>query len=93
MKYEFTVRDVFRLANGMTVLACEGDIHLDLPLGSTALLITDGDVRQKIRIAGERLMLNQTSRYGQRALETQDAVCLTVEEAQSGRWMLIFEDS
>jgi hypothetical protein len=84
------VHEIFRLT-GATVLACEGDASAEPLTGHTASLVADGEVRQKIRLVGERQMLNQATNRQQRALETVDSVDLTLEEARSGRWRLILD--
>jgi hypothetical protein len=85
------IREVFRLTDGITVLACEGFDSLEFPANCLISSIVDGDVRQSILLTGERLMLNQSAQHGQRAVETRDAVNLTAEEARSGRWRLVCE--
>lgn len=87
MKFDLSVREIFRLTNGLTVLACEGEIPVKSLGGCKCLLINDGRVRQEIVLAGERLMLNPTSPH--RALETSDTVELTMEEVKSGHWRLV----
>ena len=92
MKHELLIREIFRLADGNTVLACEAESSNESLIGRKALLVAEtGDIRQEINLMGERSMLNQTARPGLRALETQDAINLTSTEAQSGQWRLICE--
>lgn len=89
LKFDLVVRDIFRLANGLTVLAFEGGASVESLEGNKCLLVNDGQVRQKIAIAREHFMLNKKSHH--RALETNDSVDLTSEEAQSGYWRLVCE--
>lgn len=89
MAIEFIVTNVFRLSDGTTVLACEGGNNAPSLVGRQAMLMVEGEVKQSLSIAGERLMLNKTSGENERALETRDKLSITVEEAQSKRLNLV----
>jgi hypothetical protein len=91
MRHELIVHELFRLAGGITILACEGDASTESLTGHTASLVADGIIRQEILLVGERLMLNQTANQRQRAVETLDSLDLSPEEARSGRWRLILD--
>jgi hypothetical protein len=83
------IRDVFRLSDGVTVLACERGRHLiDWP-GRRVDLACQGEVRQAVMLRGERGLSGQLTRPGEMALETRDTVRLTSEEARSGDWRLL----
>ncbi len=92
MKTEFVVREVFRLSTGTTVLACEGGSDRKITSGSQATLICGEEVRQALSILGEQRMLNPSVPRPHRALETNDAVALSTEEARSGAWRLVIQD-
>lgn len=91
MGQELLIREVFRLGGGMTVLACEGATTFSTLTGRQARLVVDGQVRQRIVLANERSMLNQTTRLNQRALETLDSVEVLPEEVHTGRCRLVLE--
>ena len=89
MNVEFVIRDLFRLVSGTTVLACDGVSSGDLLLsGRKAELLLDGRHHQTIVLLGERQLLKQSSPDGQRAIETDDDVRLSPEDARSGLWRL-----
>jgi hypothetical protein len=87
---ELSLREVFRLADGVTILACEGNAQVSHLVGRKGVLVADGEIRQEVVLTGERHMLNQTARRNQMALETKDTLNLTAEEVQSGRWSLVW---
>jgi hypothetical protein len=91
MTQELLVRNVFRLENGATVLACEGAPTSEKFIGGKYLLVANDKVRQEVLLTGEHHMLNQTAHHNQRALETRDVVALSAEEAQSGLWRLVLQ--
>jgi hypothetical protein len=89
MNAEFVIHDLFRLASGTTVLACDGVNSGDLQLGGRkAELLLNGRHHQTIVLLGERQLLKQSSPGGQRAIETTDDVRLSAEDARSGLWRL-----
>jgi hypothetical protein len=93
MLRELLIREIFRLADGVTVLACEGDLS-DLTIkGCVSLLVdSNGLARQQVRLIGERAMLSPSKGLGLHALETVTDVDLTLEEARNGRWRLVIDD-
>ena len=88
----FVVRDLFKLAGDVTVLACEGESDLSSFVGRTGQLTNGGELLQSIRLSGERRMLNQARPKSFRAFETLENVRLSVDEAQSGTWVLTLAD-
>lgn len=91
MENELLVREVFNLASGVTILACEGVLPTDGVAGKRVSLVSGGVVRQELLLLGERQMHNQSASQNQKAIETKDAVNLTPEEARSGQWTLAWE--
>lgn len=90
MKFNIMVKNLFRLSDGITVIACSGGRGDGVLAGRIATLAVDGEMRQKFLVEGERRMLNQT-KEGERAIETRDDILLTQDEAQSGRFTLNFD--
>lgn len=88
----FVVRDLFKLPGNVTVLACEGESDLSSFVGRTGQLTKGGEFLQSIPLSGERKMLNQARPKSFRAVETLANVRLSVEEAQSGTWVLTLDD-
>jgi len=86
------IRDMFKLSNNVTVFACEGDAGAVAFAGRKGKLQAGDEVRQSIILVGQREMLNQSAPKSLNAIETGDAVNLTVEEAQSGSWSLLIDD-
>lgn len=91
MAEKFVIRDLFRLSDNATVLACEGDVGTVVYAGVIGQIQTGNEVRQSITLIGERKMLNQSSSPLLKAIETSDVVNLSAEEAQSGRWSLLID--
>ena len=89
MATDLTVRSLFRLSDGTTVFACEGGSATDSFNGRGAVLMQNGEPRQRITLTGERTMINKAMHVNQRAIETRDSVLLTLEEAQSGTWKIV----
>lgn len=92
MTTKFLIRDMFKLSNKVTVLACEGNASGVSFKGRVGRLQTGNDVHQSIALIGQREMLNQSARKSLNAIETGDTVNMTVEEAQSGSWSLLVDD-
>jgi hypothetical protein len=90
MAQQMKIRDVFRLSDGTTVLACEGAVSGKLE-GRGAALVADGQVRQNIVLSGERTMRHPTQHVEQRAFETLDQVELLAEDVRIGNWTLVLE--
>lgn len=88
MAIELTITNVFQLQDGMTVIAFNGSGNVVTLAGKQACLLVDGKARQNFSIIGERLMLNKASHENERALETQEHISITLEEAQSKRLRL-----
>lgn len=88
MAIELIITNIFRLSDGTTVLACEGESNVAPLVGRQANLVSGDEVRQSLSIAGERQML-KASRENERALETRDQLSITLEEAQSRRLRLV----
>ena len=88
MTTELIITNVFRLADGVTVIACAGASSIGSIEGRIATLVADGAERQRLVLAGERRMLNQ-AREGERAIETRDDLLITQEEAQSRSFKLV----
>lgn len=89
MEIKMNVREKFELSTGVTILACSGyNLKFDV-IGKKLNLIRGEEVRQIITISGENKMLNQKANFDQKALETNDRVLLSQEEAKSGEWQLI----
>lgn len=89
MSGEFLIRDIFRLSNGTTVFACEGDLSAQDLAGRRAAIVVAGQIRQEITFCGERVMTRPSRHQNQRILETRDSVNLTLEEAQSGQGRVV----
>lgn len=92
MGAKLIISDVFRLADGITVLACEavgdvGELH-----GRSADIAVDGITRQQIVLLGERHMLKQQARSRERAIETRENVSLTADDVAGGSAELILSD-
>ena len=90
MAQEMKIRDVFRLGDGTTVLACEGPASGKLE-GRNAALVMEGQVRQHVVLSGERTMRHPTQHANQRAVETRDPVELIAEDVRSGNWTLVLD--
>ena len=84
------LREIFRLSDGVTVLACECFPESEGLIGRHASIVVDGHVRQGIIITGERTMRDQTLQLDQRAFETHDRVEVTPEEVRGGTCRLAF---
>lgn len=90
MSISLRVHEVFRLADGSTVIAC------DRPSGSVSWnhrkgrLVLDGRLRQEIVFTGERKMLRQSANFDKIALETRDAVDSNPDDVAAGRLELVF---
>ena len=92
MALKFIIRNIFTLPGDLTVLACEGSgSGLPTLSGRVGRIENDGKLRQSIIFSGERKMLNQTRHQSIRAFETLERVQLTVEEAQTGTWVVIID--
>jgi hypothetical protein len=91
MKHELLIREVFRLGDGTTVLACEGTSTFDTLAGREARLLVEGQIRQSIMLGNERRLLNQTTSLNQHALETFDSVDVLPEEVQAGQCWLVLD--
>jgi hypothetical protein len=88
MKNELLIREMFRVASGVTVFACEGILPADGVAGKKVSLVSGQNVPQEILLLGDRHLLNPSANQSQIALETQDTVNLTPGEARSGLWAL-----
>jgi hypothetical protein len=91
MTTTFLIRDMFKLANNVTVLACEGNAIAIMFAGRAGRLQAGNQIRQSITLTGQREMLNLSTPKSLKAIETGDVVNLTVEEAQSGSWSLLID--
>lgn len=83
------VREKFNLSDGTTILSCSGGSVGAALTGKSLRLQNGDDIRQTLKISGERHMLRKAEALDQRALETTDEVFLSQEEARSGEWMLV----
>lgn len=83
------IHDLFLLRGGTTVIACDkpntDHSWTDRKVG---IVSNDGEKRQELIVLGRRLMARQGVHPDHIALETQMPVELSVEEAQSGRWLI-----
>lgn len=83
------IHDMFLLSGGTTVIACDRpDIDRTWSDRKVCIVSTDGEKRQELTIRGLRSMLRQGAHHNQIAVETLMPVQLSVEEAQSGRWLI-----
>lgn len=84
-----TIHNLFLLGGGATVIACDKP-RTDHTWANrkVSVISSDGDKRQELIIRGVRSMLRQDANSDQIAIETEMPVQLTVEEAQSGRWLI-----
>jgi hypothetical protein len=84
-----TIHNLFLLGGGMTVIACDKP-HNDQTWSHRTVNIvsSDGKKRQELVIRGSRSMLRQDANHDQIAIETEMPVQLSVEEAQSGCWLI-----
>jgi hypothetical protein len=84
------IHDLFKLSNGVTVIACDRPGAEPVWSNLKARIVSDdGELRQHIVVSGVRSMLRQSSHLDQIAIETSEAVQLSPEEARSGRWLLV----
>lgn len=90
MEKEYVIKNVFRLSNGISVIACEGRFT-SLLEGHRAKLMVGNNIRQIIALIGSREIINWTEHKNQSAIETYDSILLTVEEAQSGQWSIVID--
>jgi hypothetical protein len=89
MSSSITIRDMFKLGGGMTVLACDRyNTDISWENRFVDIVSDEGDVRQRVKIIGEREMLKQTEKLDQIALDTTDDVMLDGNEARNGKWMI-----
>lgn len=87
---ELIVREVFKLADQITALACEGAIPDFMLTGKKAVLIDENGIeRQEITLIGERKILNSSANKNQRVLETKDLISLTSNDFLQSRWKLV----
>lgn len=90
MHYEMIVTNIFRLSNGSTVFGGEMSCEERLSPGE-CVLVYDGVVQGKINVLGEMILERRGSANQLRAVETKEAVPITVEDAMSRKWKLICE--
>jgi len=83
------IHDIFRLSDGSTVIACDRPT-IDRSWSSRKVrIISDGgEQRQELVVSGEMTMLRQTKRLDEIAIQAWTPVHLSVEEAQSGHWLV-----
>lgn len=94
MTSTFIITNLFKLPGGLTVLACEGqDSTTPIKPGALATILGGQATLHAIRLSGERTMLNQERPRLLRAFETVENVPLTVEQAQSGQWMIAIDSA
>lgn len=83
------IRDMFKIGSGITVLACERhETDISWKNRVVDIVFIDGSVRQSIKIIGEREILKKTENLDKIALDTNDDIILSGNEARSGQWML-----
>lgn len=85
---EHTIRNIFRLSDGSTVIACDGRAGEIDWSGRKARIVSDDRVLQDVEIKGERIMTRQSAHLDQLAIDTVNRVELSLEEAQSGKWRI-----
>lgn len=92
MASTLSIKAVFRLDDGTTVLACEGKPPTEPVAGMRAMLVDGhGQARQTIELLGKRSMLNAASGRDLCVLETRDAVDLSLHEAPRDSWTLVLQ--
>ena len=85
---ELAVHDIFRLADGTTVLACAAAPR-GLPcLPAMATLCEAGQPRQAILLQSRRPLGRPRARAGECALDTHDAVRVSPRQLREGVWTL-----
>ena len=91
MTRDVAIRNIFRLADGMTVLACDRPEVDEVWRERKVVIRTmSGDVQQQIMLVGERIMLGDDANKSLIAIETLEDVELSVDEALSGNWRVAF---
>ena len=92
MAQTFSIKNIFRLGDGTTALACQGNPPADSVTDIQAILIDEtGKVRQTIQLIGKHTMINATRHRDLCLLETRDTVELSPDEAQQGKWQLTLQ--
>jgi hypothetical protein len=92
MQTTFIVRNLFKLPNGTTVLACDGKIQPLYMRERMATLSYGNSFRQSICITGKMHLRNQAQPRTLQAFETNDTVRISTADAQSGIWKLTFDE-
>ncbi len=92
MKFELHIEDVFRLADGRTLLAGTIFGHAGVIGACECELQDDQSARQVLRIEGEQLVKKVDPANRRRSIATNEAVVLSSEEARSGKWRLVCVD-
>lgn len=88
-KNSLRIHDMFLLGDGTTVIACDRpEVDQAWSGRKVCIVSSDGEKRQELLIRGFRSMLRQGAHHNQIAIEAQIPVQLSVEEAQSGRWLI-----
>jgi hypothetical protein len=91
MQKNLAIKNLFRLANGANVLACERSSSSAVWYDKKVRLVSEsGAIVQEFVVAGERVMTHQSKQDDLIAIETFESVQITLEEAQSGRWHIEF---
>ncbi|CAM4207412.1 hypothetical protein [Bordetella muralis] len=94
MAQTFFIKNIFRLGDGTTALACQGDLPASSVTDVQAILIDEtGKVRQTIQLIGKRTMVNATRHRDLCLLETRDTIELSADEAQQGKWQLTVQSA
>jgi len=85
---ELALRGIFRLGDGITVLACATPPRGLPRLPAMATLCHAGQPRQAIRLQSRRMLGRPHARAGECALDTRDTVDVCAEQLRDGRWTL-----
>lgn len=83
------IHDIFNLADGSSVLACEGIALTRDVAGVKATLSSDHGDSQEIFLTGMRTMLNQRKNMNICAIEFKNDMGLQSEDLKKGKWHLI----
>lgn len=91
MGRQFAIQEVFRLSDGITVIACKGEAGAENWSGRQARIVSGDLTLQELRIQNERSISRKSEHLDQFAIDTLDRVKLSAEEVNSGMWSISIE--
>ena len=92
MNFNLRVTNIFNFSNGHTVIVGEIIGNANLIRKCTCELRINNMVKQVINIEGENIVKKIDPTNKLRSLTTLENVELTKEEAQSGKWELVYKN-